>query len=187
MAGKLIIISAPSGGGKTTIVKRVLQSGLQLAFSVSACSRMPRPGEVNGKDYYFITAGEFKRRISNQEFIEWEEVYPGMFYGTLKSETARIWSEGYNVLFDVDVKGGLNIKKLYQDQALAIFIMPPSIMVLEERLRKRHTETEEDLNKRMDKAKSELTYAGRFDTIIINDDLDTAVKDTIAVINDFLK
>jgi guanylate kinase len=186
MLDKLIIISAPSGAGKTSIVKRLLQAGLKIEFSISACSRHPRPGEVDGRDYYFIPVNEFRRKIRDQAFIEWEEVYQGQFYGTLKSEVNRIWSKGNHVIFDVDVKGGLNIKKLYQEHALAIFIMPPSIEVLEERLRNRHTESEADLKKRIGKAKSEMAYASQFDRVVVNDDLEKAVDETIAIIDSFL-
>jgi guanylate kinase len=186
MKGKMIIISAPSGAGKTTIVKEVMKAGLNLDFSVSACSRQPRPAEVDGKDYYFITAGEFRRKIQNGEFIEWEEVYPGQYYGTLKSEINRIWSKGNHVIFDVDVMGGINIKKLYQELALAIFIMPPSFTILSERLQKRHTESEESLFKRLEKARYEMTFADRFDKIITNNDLPHAVVETTQTIKSFL-
>ncbi len=187
MKGKLIVVSAPSGAGKTTIVRRVLQAGLKVAFSVSACSRSPRPGESEGKDYYFMPADVFKRKIENNEFLEWEEVYRGQFYGTLRSEIDRIWSEGYHVIFDVDVKGGLNIKRFYPELTLALFIMPPSVKVLEERLRKRDTESETDIKKRIKKATAEIAFAGQFDRVVINDDLDRAVDETVTLIKDFIK
>lgn len=187
MSGKLIIFSAPSGAGKTTIVKQILKENLKLEFSISACSREKRANEIHGKDYYFITADEFKIKIDNNEFIEWEQVYENSFYGTLKTEIDRIFFKGNNVLFDVDVVGGLNIKKMYTDKALAIFIMPPSIEILRERLINRHTDNEESLKKRLAKAEKELTYASEFDKIIINDQLDVAVKEAIHAIQNFLK
>jgi guanylate kinase len=187
MAGKLIILSAPSGSGKTSIVRQVLQAGLQIEFSVSACSRPPRLNEVNGKDYYFLSPAEFREKINHNEFIEWEEVYPSQYYGTMKSEVTRIWNNGNHVIFDVDVIGGLNIKNLYKEQAISIFIMPPSISILEERLRHRNTESEENLRKRLEKASYEMTFADRFDKIIINDDLPKAVDKTILLIKEFIQ
>jgi guanylate kinase len=187
MSGKLIIFSAPSGAGKTTIVKRLLKENLNLEFSISACSREKRHNEIHGKDYYFISAEEFKQHIANNEFIEWEQVYENSFYGTLKSEINRISTEGNNVLFDVDVVGGKNIKKMYGEKALSIFIMPPSIDALRERLVKRHTDSEESLKKRIAKAETELTYASEFDKIIINDQLEIAVNEAIQAVKDFLK
>ena len=187
MDGKLIIVSAPSGAGKTTIVKSILDAGFNLKFSISACSREKRPNEVDGKDYYYISAEEFKRKISLDEFIEWEEVYKDHFYGTLKSEVNRIWESGNHVIFDVDVVGGLNIKKIYKEIALSIFIMPPSIEELEIRLRKRSTESEESLRKRMSKAKHELTFAFSFDNIIVNDELENAIEETHEIVETFLK
>ncbi|MFA6923165.1 MAG: guanylate kinase [Bacteroidales bacterium] len=186
MNNKLIILSAPSGSGKTTIAKRLLESGMNLEFSVSATSRPKRYYETEGKDYYFLSAENFKEKIDNGEFLEWVEVYKNCFYGTLKSEADRIWNNGNNIVFDVDVIGGVNIKKLYKEKALLIFIMPPSIEVLEERLRKRGTETEKTLKIRIDRAKMELTYKDKFDKIIINDDLETAVKETITLVKDFI-
>jgi guanylate kinase len=183
--GKLIIFSAPSGAGKTTIVRSLLDSGLNLEFSISAASRNKRPTEIDGKDYYFITTDEFRKRIANNEFLEWEEVYKDHFYGTLKSEVERIWSNGHHVIFDVDVIGGLNIKKFYGEKALAIFVMPPSVEELENRLRKRSTETEENLNKRIDKALHEITYAASFDKIIVNENLDDAIKEARELVNNF--
>jgi guanylate kinase len=184
--GKLIIFSAPSGAGKTTIVKTLLQSIPILEFSISAASRGKRVNEADGKDYYFITADEFRKKVANDEFLEWEEVYYDHFYGTLKSEVERIWAKGCHVIFDVDVVGGLNIKKQYPDQALAIFVMPPSIDELEKRLRKRSTESEENLRKRIDKAKHELTFAPEFDEIIINDNLNNACKEADKLVREFL-
>jgi guanylate kinase len=184
--GKLIIFSAPSGAGKTTIVKSLLQSIPILEFSISAASRGKRANEIDGKDYYFITADVFRKKVANDEFLEWEEVYNDHFYGTLKSEVKRIWAKGCHVIFDVDVVGGLNIKKQYPDQALAIFVMPPSIDELEKRLRKRSTESEVNLRKRIDKAKHELTFAPEFDEIIINDNLNNACKEADKLVREFL-
>ncbi len=186
MKGKLIIISAPSGAGKTTIVKHLLQQEFKLEFSVSATSRQPRPGEKQGRDYYFIPENEFRQKIDNQEFLEWEEVYDGIFYGTLKSEVTRILDLGKNVIFDVDVVGGLNIKKNYGSDALAIFVEPPSVEELERRLRNRSTETEQKINIRIAKAKKELESAGQFDVIIINDILPAALDETERAVSDFL-
>jgi len=188
MANKMIIFSAPSGAGKTTIVREILKDNkFNLEFSVSACSRQKREGEENGKDYYFLSAEEFKQRIKNEEFIEWEEVYKDQFYGTLKTEINRIWKNGKNVVFDVDVVGGLNIKKQYQKEALSLFIQPPSIQELENRLRNRQTETEESLNKRLSKASKELEYAKKFDKIITNDILEIAVDETKNILTFFLE
>jgi guanylate kinase len=186
MDGKLIIISAPSGAGKTTIVKSILTTSLNLEFSISACSRPKRTNEINGKDYYFLTVEQFKDKIAENEFVEWEEVYKDHFYGTLKSEIERIWNNGNHVIFDVDVIGGLNIKKIYSEKALAIFIMPPSVEELERRLEIRSTETEESIQFRLNKAKQELTYAYNFDKIVVNDDLIKAIKETVDLISNFL-
>jgi guanylate kinase len=187
MNGKLIIISAPSGSGKTTIVKRALASNdLNLKFSVSACSRKPRANETNGNDYYFLSADEFRKKIDNDEFIEWEEVYKDNYYGTLKSEVNRIWESGNNVIFDVDVVGGLNIKRQYPEKSLAIFIQPPSVGELENRLRNRSTDDEETIKKRVAKAEYELSFAPQFDKIIVNDVLEDAVKETHTSIKEFL-
>lgn len=184
--GKVIIFSAPSGAGKTTIVKNILASEFKLQFSVSATSRPKRGQEIEGKDYYFISSDEFKLRIDNNEFLEWEEVYKGCYYGTLKNEIERIFESGNNVIFDVDVVGGLSIKKIFAEQALAIFVMPPSIEELENRLRNRNTETEETLKKRIEKANYELTFSEKFDTIIVNNSLVQAVNEAKKVIVDFL-
>ena len=186
MNKKLIIFSAPSGAGKTTIVKELLNSGLNLEFSISACSRPKRSNEVDGKDYYFLSVDEFKNKIANNEFLEWEEVYKDNYYGTLKSEVERIWAKGNYVIFDVDVIGGLNIKKYYKEKALSVFIMPPSLKLLEERLKKRSTESEENQKKRLDKAKLELSYEKKFDEIIVNDNLKTAINEAKNIIKDFL-
>ena len=185
-SGKLIILSAPSGAGKTTIVKQLLKFFPQLEFSISACSRQKRPKEIDGKDYYFLTAGQFKEKIEKNEFLEWEEVYPGLFYGTLKSEIERIWAKGKHVIFDVDVVGGLNIKKFYKEKALAIFIKPPSIAELEIRLRRRHTESEENLKKRIAKAEYEMTFAKNFDCIVINKILEHAIAESREIVGNFL-
>ena len=186
MNGKLIIFSAPSGSGKTTIYKKLLAKGLPLEFSVSACSRPMRKGEIDGKDYYFLSADTFKKKIANDEFLEWEEVYEGSFYGTLKSELTRIWQGGKHVLFDLDVLGGVNIKKIFKEKALAIFIQPPSIEELETRLINRLTETPETLKKRLDRAKMELSYAPEFDVCIVNDNLAKAVEKAETVILNFI-
>lgn len=186
MAGKLVIFSAPSGAGKTTIVKRLLHENTGLEFSISACSRAKRPDEKDGVDYYFMSPEEFKKRVANDEFIEWEQVYEGNFYGTLKTEISRISSKGNHVIFDVDVVGGLNIKKLYQEAALAIFIMPPSLEILKARLINRHTDNEESLGKRISKAEKELAFAPEFDRIIINDDLEKAIEEAKQVLTKFL-
>ncbi|PIF06176.1 MAG: guanylate kinase [Draconibacterium sp.] len=174
MKGKLIVFSAPSGAGKTSIVSYLMQRNLNLGFSVSATSRNPRPGEVHGQDYYFLSSEVFKQKVSNNEFLEWEEVYPETCYGTLKSEVERLRNKGKNVIFDVDVVGGLNIKKYYGEEVLAIFVMPPSIDELKIRLQKRKTETQEKIAMRIAKAEKEISFAQNFDKILINDNLETA-------------
>lgn len=184
--GKLVIFSAPSGAGKTTLVKHLLQSGLGLEFSVSATSRAKRSGETNGRDYYFLHAEEFRSKIENEEFLEWEEVYKDHFYGTLKSEVDRIWSQGHHVIFDVDVIGALNIKKYYGTRALSVFVMPPSPKHLEDRLRGRSTESEENLTRRLSKVQQELTFANQFDKVLVNDQLDEAKKEAVDLVSDFL-
>jgi guanylate kinase len=188
MQGKLIIFSAPSGAGKTTIVQHILRKfSDQLEFSISACTRSKRPNEVDGKDYYFISTEEFKQKIKKNEFAEWEEVYQGQFYGTLKTELERIWGSGKQVIFDLDVQGGLNLKMKYGRQSFAIFVMPPSIEVLELRLRQRQTETPESLAKRVSKAREEILVAGQFDKIVVNENLDKACADAERLVSEFLK
>jgi len=182
MLGKTIIISAPSGSGKTTIVRHLLKVNPLLQFSISATTRKPRPPEVDGKDYYFLTAKDFVAK----EFVEKEEVYEGIFYGTLKSEVERIWKNGKVVLFDVDVQGGLNLKKYFDDKALSIFIKVDSTEVIKERLTKRNTESPEDLKKRMDKAYFEMSFEKDFDMVILNHNLDLAQKETETAINMFI-
>ena len=184
--GKLIIFSAPSGSGKTTLVRYLLSQGLDLAFSVSCTSRAPRGTEQDGVDYYFLTPDEFRRRIENDEFLEYEEVYTDKFYGTLKSEVERLSSEGHTVVFDVDVKGGVNIKKYYGDRALSLFVQPPSIEELSRRLHSRGTDSEEVIQQRLQKAAYELTFAPEFDHIIVNDVLEKAQAETLSVVNAFL-
>ncbi|TVR39633.1 MAG: guanylate kinase [Bacteroidia bacterium] len=184
--GKLLIFSAPSGAGKTSIVKGVLKRTPMLVFSVSACSRPMRPGEVDGIDYYFLSPDDFRRKINDGAFLEWEEVYPGSYYGTLYSELERIWGMNKHVVFDVDVAGALNIKKKFNERALAIFIKPPSLEVLEERLVNRNTETEESLQKRLGKAEHELSFAGQFDRIVVNDKLDEAIAEATELVHRFI-
>ncbi len=187
MAGKVIIISAPSGAGKTTIVRHLIgQSALNLAFSVSACTRAKRDHEVDGRDYYFMSVNDFRTLIDEGAFLEWEEVYKNGYYGTLKTEVDRIWEQQKHVLFDVDVVGGVNLKQIYGDNALAVFIMPPSIEVLRERLQKRGTETEEKIESRINKASLELKYAKKFDVIVLNDALPEALAETEKLVADFL-
>ena len=186
MKGKLIIFSAPSGAGKTTIVRHLLNLGLGLEFSVSATSRPPRKGETNGKDYYFLSEQEFRLKIENNEFLEWEEVYPGIFYGTLKSEIERLRTNQRHVVFDVDVVGGINIKKHYGDDALAVFVMPPSAEELKSRLENRKTESEEAIRMRVDKALHELSFASRFDVVVVNDDLPSALHKAEGIVKDFI-
>lgn len=185
--GKLIIFSAPSGSGKTTIVKHLLTLRSDLGFSISACTRDKRGRtEQNGKDYYFLTPAEFKQKIDNQEFVEWEEVYPGAYYGTLKSEIQRLWNEDKNVLFDVDVKGGLELKKYYKDQALAIFVKVPNEQILEERLRSRGTESEDAISRRLFKARFEMSFQNQFDIVLVNDDLEWAFGEAARLVDEFL-
>ena len=186
--GKLLVFSAPSGSGKTTIVRHLLkQHDLNLEFSISSTTREPRGEEVNGKDYYFITLKEFKNHIKAEEFLEWEEVYRDNFYGTLKSEVERIWAKGKNVIFDIDVAGGLRIKSKYQTETLAVFVKPPSIDELKIRLKKRSTESEDKINMRIAKASIELATAPQFDKIIKNYDLDVAKVDAYELVKAFLK
>jgi len=184
--GKLVIFSAPSGAGKTTIVKHLLEQDFGFEFSISATTRQKRKGETHGKDYYFLTVNDFEQRIKNNEFLEWEEVYSGSYYGTLKSEVERIREKGKHVLFDVDVVGGINIKKYYGNDALAVFIKPPSVEELKKRLINRSTDSPEVIAKRVEKASHELTYAPNFDVIIVNDNLETAFKETEEKVRAFL-
>ena len=187
MEGKLIIICAPSGSGKSTIIGRIINDEqLRLAFSVSATTRPRRGEEVHGVDYYYLSEEEFKKHIENDDFAEYQEVYPGRFYGTLKSEIARINADGKNVVLDIDVLGGMNVKKIYGDHALSIFIAPPSIEVLRERLVKRGTDSMEDIERRISKAEFELGYADKCDHMVINDDLDTAVAEVHNLVDTFV-
>ena len=187
MHGKLIIFSAPSGAGKSTLVSHVMGSIPQMAFSCSATSRSPRGEEQEGREYYFVTPDQFREKISRDEFLEWEEVYPGQYYGTLKSDVERLQSEGKHVVFDIDVVGGVNLKKQFGHEALALFIQPPDLKTLEQRLRNRGTDSEEQIAKRIGKAEEEMQYAPEFDHIIINDDLDIARKETLQLVNQFIK
>lgn len=184
--GKIIVFSAPSGSGKTTLVKWLLKQNLNLHFSISATSRAPRSTESNGKDYYFLTPEDFRQKIAEEAFLEWEEVYTDKFYGSLKSEVDRLLSEGKNVIFDVDVKGGINIKKYFGSQALSIFVQPPSIEELTNRLVGRATDSAEVIRERVDKAAYELSFAPQFDVVVINDKLDIAQKDCLTNIQAFL-
>ena len=184
---KLIIFSAPSGAGKSTIVRYLLAQGMPLQFSISATSRAPRGEEKNGVEYYFLTPEEFKKRIANNEFLEYEEVYTDKFYGTLKSEVDRILHEGRNVIFDVDCIGGLNIKKIYGERALSIFVMPPSVEELRKRLEKRGTDAPEVINARLAKAEYEISFASQFDIVVLNDDFDRAKNETVLAIQRFLE
>ena len=186
MAGKLIIFSAPSGSGKSTIINYLLTQGLNLAFSISATSRPPRGTEQHGVEYYFLSPEEFKQRIANNEFLEFEEVYADRFYGTLKAPIEKQLKEGYNVVFDVDVVGGCNIKKYYGERALSIFIQPPSVEELRKRLVGRGTDTPEVIESRIAKAEFELGFADKFDIVIVNDDLDKAKEDTLTTLKKFL-
>ena len=185
--GKLIIISAPSGSGKSTIIGRIMQDeSLSLAFSVSATTRPRRGQEVHGVDYYFLTQEEFESKIEGDELVEYQEVYKGRYYGTLKSEVERITAMGMNVVLDLDVLGGVNVKRMYGDRALSIFIQPPSVEVLRERLIKRGTDSMEDIQARVDKAEFEISIGPQFDYTVINDDLDTAVNEVHQLIEDFI-
>lgn len=187
MKKKLIIVSAPSGAGKTTIVKALLERFPELEFSISACSRAKRPGETDGKDYYFLTPEEFREKIKEGAFLEWEEVYPEHYYGTLKSEIDRIWGKGHQVIFDVDVIGGMNIKRQFPEESLSIFIQPPSPEVLEQRLRTRATEDGDALEKRIGKSKYELGFAHQFDTVVVNDELEIAIREAVEKVSAFMQ
>jgi guanylate kinase len=187
ISGKAIIFSAPSGAGKTTLVKHLLSKNLDLSFSVSACSREKRYNETDGKDYYFLTKDSFRGKIKNGDFLEWEEVYDGNYYGTLKSEIERIWKSGSHVIFDVDVIGGQSLKKYFGDNALAIYVEAPSIDELERRLRLRKTETEATISKRLTKAQIEMKYKKDFDFVIVNDDLEKAKSIAYDEVSNYLK
>lgn len=184
--GKCIILSAPSGAGKTTIVSYLLRRFDSLSFSISATSRSPRNGETDGDHYHFLSADDFRQKIEQGEFLEWEEVYPGQFYGTLKSEMNRIWNNGKHVIFDVDVVGGSNLKGYFSNKALAIFVKPPSLDVLEQRLRKRSTEAESRIAERIAKATHEMEFIDRFDTVLINDNLEEACARAEKMVSEFL-
>ena len=186
MIGKLIIFSAPSGSGKSTIINYLLQQNLNLSFSISATSRAPRGTEKNGVEYFFLTPEEFRQRIDNNEFLEYEEVYKDRYYGTLKAQVEKQLEEGQNIIFDVDVVGGCNIKKYYGNRALSVFIQPPSIEELRKRLNGRGTDTAEVIESRIAKAEYELSFASKFDRIIINDDIDKAKAKSLRIITDFL-
>ncbi len=183
---KLIIITAPSGAGKTSIVRALLKRFDLLAFSISATTREKRPHEIDGLDYYFISHEDFKKRIANGDFAEWEEVYENQFYGTLKSEIERIWALNKDIIFDIEVKGAQNLKNVYGDQALAIFIKPPSLEVLIQRLKSRNTENEKSLKKRIARAKKELKYENKFDLVLVNDDLELAINEAEKILKNFL-
>lgn len=184
--GKLIIFSAPSGSGKTTIVKRLMEMVEGLEFSVSATSRLPRGVEQHGRDYYFLSAEEFDAKVAENAFVEWEEVYAGTKYGTLRSELERIWAKGNTILFDVDVKGGVRLKSIFGDQALSIFVMPPSVEELRNRLVGRATDSPEKIEQRIAKAGEELGYADRFDRVVVNDDLELAVEQVRRAVEEFI-
>jgi guanylate kinase len=186
MAGKIIIFSAPSGSGKTTIVHTLMEKIPELSFSISATNRLPRANEKDGVDYYFLNTDNFLEKISKNEFLEWEEVYPGTYYGTLKSEVDRIIKDGKIAVFDVDVAGGTNLKKHFGENALAIFIKPPSLQELERRLRNRNTDSEETIRKRLAKAEKELGYARLFDKIIVNNQLEKACSEAEQLVKDFI-
>lgn len=184
--GLVVIFSAPSGAGKSTIVHHLLEKFPQIEFSVSATSRAPRGAEVDGKDYYFFTADQFEQKIANNEFVEYEEVYAGTYYGTLRSEIQRLWDKGAVIAFDVDVKGGVNIKRLFGENALSVFVMPPSVKVLEERLRTRGTDSSESIAKRLAKAEEEIQYSPKFDKVLINDDLRRAFEEAEMIVGEFI-
>jgi guanylate kinase len=183
---KLVIFTAPSGAGKTTIVRHLLKERRDISFSISACTREQRYGEVNGMDYYFFTVADFKRRVQNNEFLEWQEVYDNQFYGTMKEEVERIWKLGQHVIFDIDVKGACKIKEAYGDKVLTIFVKPPSFKELKERLTSRKTEDEKSLKKRINRVKEEMGYENRFDITLVNKDLDVALKEAEGILADFL-
>ena len=188
MGGKAIIFSAPSGSGKTTIVQHLLNNNPDLGFSISASTRDKRGRtEADGKDYYFLSPEAFKKKIDDQEFIEWEEVYEGNFYGTLKSEIQRIWDQGKNVIFDVDVKGGLNLKKYFGDQSLAIFVKVPTLDILKERLNDRGTDSDESISRRLFKANFEMSFQDQFDKVLVNENLETSLAEAQRLYDEFKK
>jgi guanylate kinase len=188
MPGKALIFSAPSGSGKTTLVHYLLSNNSDLGFSVSACTRDRRGrSEVDGKDYHFLSPEEFRARINRDEFIEWEEVYEGNFYGTLKSEVDRVWTQGKNIIFDVDVKGGMALKKYLGEKALSVFVKPPSVSALEERLKARGSESPESLSRRLFKANFEMGFQDRFDRVLVNDDLESAKREAQRLYDEFRK
>ena len=186
-SGKLVVFSAPSGSGKTTLVRHLLQQGLPIGFSISATSRPPRGKEKDGVDYFFMSENSFREKIAEDAFLEYEEVYEGTFYGTLRSEVDRLWKTGKSVLFDIDVVGGLNVKRQYPDQCLALFIQPPSLSELEKRLRGRGTDNEKKIKERLTKATKELDLANQFDKVIVNDDLETAKEEIGKAVHVFLE
>ncbi len=186
--GKIIVFSAPSGSGKSTILNHLLNiPELNLAFSISATNRLPRGEEKHGNEYYFLQTEDFKKRIENNEFLEWEEVYPGRFYGTLKSEINRLWSEGKNIIFDLDVKGGVNIKKIYPENTLSVFIKVPSIEELENRLKKRGTDEEDSIRVRLERFEYELTFEKDFDIVLVNDILKKTLEKAEIIVKNYLK
>lgn len=184
--GKILILTAPSGAGKTTVVRHLMRHFPDLGFSVSATTRPARPGEIDGKDYYFLEPDEFAQRITRGEFVEWEEVYPGRYYGTLRSEIDRLWATGKTIVFDIEVKGATNLKKFYPENSLAIFVSPPSKEVLLERLRNRSTEDEESLKVRFQRSSEELAYTNNFDRVLVNDVLETALNEAEVITANFL-
>ena len=186
MENRVIILSAPSGCGKTTLLKALMERGLPLEFSVSATSRQKREGEQDGRDYYFFTPEQFREKVEQGAFLEWNEVYTGQYYGTLLSEVDRIAQNGHHVIFDVDVKGGLSIKERFGERALAVFVMPPSIEVLRQRLLNRGTETPESVEKRLKRADYEISFSNHFDYVLVNDDLDAAIREAYGLISGFL-
>ena len=185
--GKLIVFSAPSGSGKTTLVRYLLEQDIPFGFSISATSRLPRGAEQDGVDYYFLTEAAFREKIAQNAFLEYEEVYSGTFYGTLRTEVERLWDSAKHVLFDIDVVGGLNIKQQFPEECLALFVQPPSLEELEKRLRGRGTDSEETIQQRLAKAKEELAYAPQFDRVIVNDNLETAQQEVRKAIEEFLQ
>jgi guanylate kinase len=182
----VVIFSAPSGAGKSTIVKHLLKKYPNMEFSISATSRQPRGEEKDGREYYFFSVDQFESKIKNGDFVEYEEVYKGSYYGTLRSEVRRIWNKGHVILFDIDVKGGVNLKRLYGGNALAVFIMPPSVEVLKQRLVSRGTDSVENIEKRVAKAAEELTYRDKFDKVLVNDNLEVALVEADKIVSDFI-